>query len=423
MRINHYFALLMMLLLLASNALAIKDWDDLTPEEQKSMLKVTSKVIPLEKNIFASSTVNPIRVNDPFASAGQPVIAEFTLANVGSDFPFNQIPLPADSFALVMAVDKEIGFRSEDGRSIDVLSKMTGLQKFMFITGLGFEVGVSDVTGALSGRTCQYVNVFDNLPKSVQEEVIDLNDNKKPEVYMWDCLKITDEATFEERIEEACEDDGFSRSCLAEINEKSANSILNTNVVALVSDVPKGTCEQARGKTMTSWIAKNVIKCGIGENGLRPGEQVTFKFVVIVPADTPVIQGEDLATSGEIQSEGFTYSASCMKSSNPKACHSIYSAVFPMATDNLLKITLDGMTDLFAVGGCGLNKLWFGSKSSFEACVEAKSTSIDVVGEPIYEGQGTFFVLAPQLDAQLTLVLFGITLSGVVSALSVTRRS
>lgn len=402
-------------------ASAIPEWKDLTPEEQQRMIKVDQKFIPIYEKFIPSSTINPIRVNDPYASAGQPVMIEFTLANVGTEFPFNQIPLPSDAFVLVAAIDKEVGFRTSDGRELDVFSKMSGLQKFIFLTGLGLESSVNTVFATAIGQSCQFIDVFGILSKSVQEDAISRNNNKKPQVFMWDCLKLTDEETFKERVQEKCQDNSYTSACLSEINKQNANSIGNTKVVALVSDLPKGTCEQRRGKTTISYLAKNVIACGIGENGLRPGETVTIRFVAVVPSDTPVLQDEELAKSSEIYPDGFTYSASCLNSQYPKTCHSFYAAVFPMATDNLFKIFLDSSFDLFNVGGCAINKLFYGDGASFEACVEAKATSVDTVGDPIYEGQGTFYVLAPQLQGQVTLVLFGYFIVGLLSSSTLNR--
>jgi len=409
-----------MFLVTVSSALALQ-WDDLTQEQKQNMLSVKRQVTPLESANLPSSTVNPIRIDDPFASAGTPVLVEYTLANVGSEFPFNQIALPPDSFALVISVDKEVGFRTSDGAEIDIFDKMSGLQKFMFLTGLGFEIGVTQLYDTFEGQTCRYVNVYDNLPQSVKDEITIRNDGAPAEVLMWDCLKVMDEEKFEERVDEQCEDQGYSTACLAAINKRATNSITNTVVAALSSDVDQGTCEQVRGATPVSYLSQNVVKCGIGENGLLPGKEVTFRFVIVVPSDTPVLSDEDLARSGEIEQESFTFQASCLKSQFPKNCHTIYAGVYPMATNNVLKVFTQSVTDLFVVGGCGLNKLWFAESTDFEACVEAKSTSIDVVGEPIYEGQGVFFVLAPQLDSRIQLVIIGVAIMGLIGGVLVGR--
>lgn len=406
--------ILVLMLLSVMSAHAVMTWDDLTEIEKKEMFALEQTYTPLSpKNPLASSSVNPIVVNDPFAAPGIPVLVEFTLMNRGTEFPFNQISLPADTYALTMAVDREVGFRTESGSSINILEKMTGIQKFMFITGLGVDITGRTLVDQATGATCQFVDVFNNLPKATQEYVISKNGGKRPDVVpLWDCLRISNQATFEERIQEQCEDDNYNSACLAEINKRDSNAILPSVVVALVSDVPAGKCEQARGKTTASWIAKNVIKCGIGENGLPPGSEVTLKFVITVPSDTPVLSDQDVTSSADISEQSFTYSASCLKSQYPKACHTVYAGVYPMATDNVLSVFVDGTTDLFKIGGCGLNKLWYGSNTDFEACVEARATSIDVVGDPLYEGQGQFYVLGPKLDARITLIMIVFALAG-----------
>ena len=421
------WVILPVLLILFSNLVLAAEFHDLTEDQKRQFFaqSVEQKIIPLKD--FYPSSISTLAIQDPFASAGTPVIAEITISNIGKDFPFNVISLPPDSFVLLMAVDKEVAFRTEDGRVIDVFGpdstlKNKGILKFFYYTGVGLEASVVAAKDSLTGRTCSFVNVYDNLPQSAKEYISDRNSGKSPEaVYAWDCLKITDENKFNEQVKSSCGQEKYNSGCIANINKRDSHAIINTVLVALSSDVPKGTCEVVRGQTVTSFIAKNVVKCGIGTNGLNPGESVTLRFVIIVPSDTPVISGEDLGKSGEAEGSQ-TFQASCQDSQFPKACHTLYAGIYPMATNNLGKLLFEDVVNLFKIGGCGVNKLWYGTATDFTQCVKSRTSSLDAIGDPIWEAQGIFYVLAPQLQGTVQLFLYAVYASGVLSALALTRK-
>ncbi|MFW9872650.1 MAG: hypothetical protein ACFFG0_06065 [Candidatus Thorarchaeota archaeon] len=418
-----FISVLFLLVILSNIVSAVKTFDDLTFEEKQSMLEVKQRVIPLKEII--PSSLSTLQINDPFASPGQPVVAEITLKNIGTEFPFNVIPLPPDAFVLLMGVDREVNFRTTDGRYIDVFGedstlKNKGILKFIYYTGIGLEASVVAAKDTLTGRTCTFVDVYDNLPNSAKEYVREKNNNARPQaIYAWDCLKISDETKFNERIKERCKSEAYDSSCIAEINKRDSHAITNTVLVALSSDVTKGKCEAVRGTTVTSFIAKNVVKCGIGSNGLEPGDSVTLRFFISVPSDTPVIGSSDISREIEASS---SYQSSCIDSQFPKSCHTLYAGIYPMATNNLVKIIKDNIIDVFKVGGCGANKLFFGSSTDFEACVEARTSTLDVVGDPIWEAQGSFFVLAPQIDATVQFFLYFVFASGMIGGASLLRR-
>lgn len=424
MKAKILLGIVMLLVLTAGVSAAVPSWDELSAEEQKAIFNADLSVTELKKNNLASSTVSPIAVNDPFASAGTPVKVQFELKNVGEGFPLNQISLPPNVFALVVSVDREIGYRTADGREIDVFSKMSGLQKFMYLTSIGVESAYDATKGSIQGRQCGFIDVFDNLPKSTQEEIREENGGKAAEVYSWDCLKVTSEENFDDRVKSYCEDTGYTSQCLAELNRDNANALTNTVVALLVEDddLKTGECELARGNTAVGWLAKSTLRCDIGPNGVQPGESVTFEYYIVVPADTPSVNPEEFAESQNEISESRTYQASCLDSDYPRNCHTIYGGVFPVQQDNLLSVLADNAQDLTAVGQCSWKQLWNLGDNDFTSCVRSRSAGVDTVGEPVWEGQGTFYVLGPDLDATVTLILIVAGMLGGLGGLATSRQ-
>ena len=93
-----------------------------------------------------------------------------------------------------------------------------------------------------------------------------------------------------------------------------------------------------------------------------------------------------------------------------------------MKTDNLLSIMVDGVKDQLTVGACSFDKIYNGANTDFTDCVRSRASGISVLGEPIWEGRGTFFVLAPDLAGTVTLVLLASGLVGGLGGYLVTRR-
>jgi len=416
----------LLVFMLLSSAFAVPTYDDLSEEDKLAFtnqaFKVEQKVTAIGRSFLPSSTAQTLAVQDPFASPGQPVMIEFTLSNVGAEFPFNQIPLPADSFALMIAIDPDLNFRTSDGREIDIFEKMNGIEKFLTTSRLGAVKIADEIGSEFTGRQCEFIDIYKHLPKSVQEDIIERNNGKNPDgVFAWDCLRATNEEFFKDTVEDVCGDEGYSSTCLAKINNRGTNALTDNTVVALVSDVPKGTCEAVRGNTVVSFFAQNVVKCGIGSNGLNPGESVTLRFYAVVPSDTPAVNPDNLDSSGEVL-EFTTYSQSCLDSQFPLNCHTIYAGVFPVKTSNLLTWFVDGATNSLTLGSCAFNKLYNGANTDYGDCVKSRASGVSTIGEPIWEGRGTFFVLAPDLAGSVTLVLLATGLVGALGGYLVTRR-
>ena len=388
-------------------------------------------VKPEPKGVISSSlgAIQAIRINNPYAAGGQPVVIEFTLENIGDQlgYPFDKIDLPADVYALQLAVDKDIQVIMADGRRVDVWGMMSGYQKVMFLLGLSNGQFWEQVSKTLEGRSCGYVEMSKYLPNNVRDRLRDMNGGKEANVYSWQCIKIVDMPYFRTAIKGYCGDEVDS-GCISRLNKELGNSVSDVVTVLLSSGtksgLSKGECERPNAGSFWKDIGGylkgnvNVVECAIGETGLRPGDRVTFSFVALVPSDAPSVSPQALNQLTDIKNldgdlyGGYTESASCIGSSNPKACHTVYGAVYPVAQENLISWYGNKLNQVLSLVKCSGSEIWHLGKSSFKGCMATGHSDIDVVGEPVWEGQGIFFVLAPALSASITMILWGVFVAG-----------
>jgi len=379
--------------------------------------------------------VDIIKITNPYAVAGQPVIVEFTLKNIGDTlgFPYDQITLPADVYNLELGVDKDVRVILADGRIIDVWGMMTGMQKIGFLLKLSTSEAVEAITNELKGETCGYVEMTKYLPTDVKDKLQDMNNGKAVRVYSWNCIKVVDMPLFEEEVQSRCKD-GIDSACISKLNLEVGNAITDVVTVLLTSgtesNIEKGACIRPYngGFFKEFWgtvIQKaNVVECSIGRDGLAPGESVTFRFVALVPADAPTISPKALAqlddlktTDGELYG-GYTESASCASSSNPIACHSVYAGVYPAKQKTILSYLVGQVGTALGTLKCGVKWVWDLGKSDFTACQSTiSSQGQQSIGEPLWEGQGIFYVLGAALSASINFILWGAFVSGSLSAI------
>lgn len=376
-------------------------------------IQSSQSFFPLPRGILSSS-IEPLRVNDPFAAQGQPVIIEFTLSNIGDQYgyPFNTIALSPNSYGLVMMVDNQYDrVLLPNGRTIDVWSRMNAWEQFAYALALSTDAFVSEVTGTVEGRGCKYVDVWTHMPKHIQDFITQENDGKKPRaLYMWDCIRITDEQLFNDKVMRFCEGT-IDQSCLAEINQRTY--VGSSLVVALTNTMPKGQCGRPSEKGFWEKLGAAVldrtgyIECGIGENGIQPRESVTFTFIGLVPQDAPVVPPKDFIELSEINA-GVTQSASCANSEFPEACHAIYAGVYPLAKDNLIKAIVDGVVGNLASGFNMIIGTLFNMDLEFahDAALTSGGITSQVVGRPIWEGRGIFYIVGAALKGELTLIIY-----------------
>ena len=400
----------------------------------KPQFNADFNVFPTPEGKISSSLgeIQAIRINNPYAAGGQPVVVEFTLANIGDQlgYPFDKIDLPADVYALQLAVDKDIQVVMADGRRVDVWGMMTGYQKVIFLLGLSNGQFWEQVKKSLEGRTCGYVEMSKYLPQNVRERLQDMNNGKEANVYSWQCIKIVDMPYFRTAIKSYCGSEVDS-GCISRLNTELGNSVSDVVTVLLSSGeksgLTKGQCERPNSgtfwKNLGGYLAGNVnvVECAIGSSGLKPGDRVTFSFVALVPSDAPSVSPQALSQLTEIKNldgdlyGGYTESASCIDSSNPKACHTVYGAVYPVAQENLVSWFGNRVNQVTSLIKCSGNEIWHLGRSSFKGCMATGHSNIDVVGEPVWEGQGIFFVLAPALSATITMILWGVYVAGALT--------
>lgn len=397
---------------------------------------VDTKIYPApEKDTIASSLgrVQPIRINNPYAVAGQPVIVEFTLENIGDQlgFPYDQITLPADTYALELGIDKDIRVILPDGRIVDVWGFMTGMQKVGFLLKLSTAQAITEIKKEIKGGSCGYVEITKYLPNDVNDKLKDLNGGKSARVYSWECINVVDMPLFETEVKSYC-GNSIDSACIAKLNEKVGNAVTDVVTVLLSSGsksgLQKGECERPNSGSFWAGLGgvltnkANVVECSIGLNGLAPGESVTFQFVALVPADTPTLAPQALkelddlkTTDGELYG-GYTESASCIDSSNPTACHSVYAGVYPVAHANLLSYLAGQTGTLLQSLKCGASWIWDLGNNDMKACLSTiSSQGVKAIGEPLWEGQGVFYVVGAALSATINFILWGAFVSGALA--------
>src|SRR3990167_2329303 len=190
------------------------------------------------------SSINKIEVSNPFAAAGQPVVVRFTLANIGDQagFPFNQIPLPPDNYALTLVMDKDLGVVLEDGRVLDIWAEMSSLERMAFVFQTGTSQFYELAKNELKGEQCGYVRMNPHITDRIKNWMKDNAGNKEPNVYTWQCLRIVDKPLFDAQLKSYCKDN-IDNACISRMNRELGSSVSDTVTVLLSSEVPKNTCE------------------------------------------------------------------------------------------------------------------------------------------------------------------------------------
>ena len=252
------------------------------------------------------------------------------------------------------------------------------------------------------------------MPKRIQDIVND-RAGSNIAVYSWECLKIVDLPFFAQELKSYCRDK-IDSQCLAEITRDFGEQISATSTVILSSyessGIPTGECVRAYeaagiiGKAVLKITnRKNIVMCSIGDKGLLPGEAVTFDFVAIVPADAPVIPPAEIDKIQGMK-QGYTQSVACEDSATGQSCHSIYAAVYPMGVENFINWIASRATSVLYVGGCTFTGIF--QEGSTKQCLATRGQNVNAVGQPLWEGAGTFFIIGPVLRGSINLLLFAV---------------
>lgn len=415
------------ILLIAGSSFAeqIEGFKDESEFQEFPQLRVSKKVyeLPSEGTL---SAIEPIRVADPYVTAGQPFIIEFTLENIGDElgFPFNQISLSPDQYALVLMADNQYDkVILPNGTSYDIWGNMDAWEKFNFAFATSLDSFGEYVAKELEGRQCGYVNVWPFIPVRLQNEITQANGGQRPAgLYNWSCIRLVDEDYFNAKVSTLC-GGVMDAKCLAEINNRTY--VGDTIEAGLLSTTAKNTCQRESlhqdfwgrlGGTLTG--RGNFVDCGIGEDGIPPGQEATFTFVGLVPADAPVLSPTEFAEVTEIN-EGYTQSASCLGTDFPENCHTIYAGVYPLRKENLFNTVANGITGILSQGaGIIVSTLYnLDVEAAKDVAVTGGGLIPRAVGEPIWEGRGIFFVVGPGLRGSIQLILMlALVVSGLTGA-------
>jgi hypothetical protein len=388
----------------------------------------SQKQFPIASNPL--SAIEPIRVTDPYVTPGSPFVIEFTLENIGDElgYPFNQIPLTPDNYTLVMMADNQYDkIILPNGSTYDLWGKMNAWEQFSFVIGTSLGA-LSEEVSSVNGKVCKQVNVWSAIPGHLQDDITVANGGKRPSGLLnWSCIKLVEENYFNQKVNSLCKG-VYDAKCLSEINSRTY--VGDTVMVALTSTVPNGTCMrtvdkgfwEALGGAITTRM--NAVECGIGDEGIKPGESRTFTFIGLVPNDTPVLSPTDFTKLSEVNN-GVTQSASCLSSDFPESCHTIYAGVYPTAHDNLIKVIVDvvgGSTSraiTAIIGTLYHMDFEFGK----DQAMASGGITNQVVGKPIYEGRGIFYVVGAGLRGSIQIILMLALITGAITGASFRRKT
>ena len=403
--------------------------------DTKVYLEKEGSPIASSSSILGGDQIDAIKITNPFAAQGQPVIVKFTLENIGDQFgyPYNQIDLPPDNYVLMLGVDKDIGIRDKENRLVDIWGLMSTWERFAYIMVTSSVEFATMVRSELKGEVCGYVDLSKASQlgiKAVPQRILDIVKERtgSERIMVWSCLKITDKPFFATELKAYC-NKNIDSSCMSKISNDFGNSVSDTIQVLLSSsdegEILKGECVRPHsGKGLWGYLKKlalpmidwNIVKCSLGDDGLKPGEKVTFDFVVLVPRDAPVVNPrniDELKFFGDRTEEEavYTFDTVCRDDNpNVKACHSIYAGVYPARTKNWLNVIGKGFTNSLKLGSCTISGIFTSAKIS--TCSQGKGFDINAVGEPIWEGSGIFYIVGPVLKATIEMVLWAAALAG-----------
>ncbi len=339
-------------------------------------IKVTKTVKTMEGVVISSAvggTLEAIRIDNPFAAPGQPVLVELTLSNVGTQYPFNLIPLPPNQYAFVMTLDPvdKVLYKKEDGTydryDMNKIKWGSWFGSDWFAKGVYLlKKSLRDFKEVTSEDLCKYVEVGDLFPdfakqrfvydnyenemedrhgRISEKNFIDKIDDEDledffPAVYEWECIRSVDRESFETEIQDEYCGSTITMGCMGEYMQDNIGKLKTSSFVILTDEVGEGTCEYDQGDGVTY--------CGVGQDGICPegsesycdgDSSYTYEFVMLVPADAPALSPQEfdiLVNSGDILGDfktnsatgeqynfGFTQSATCPDDDYSGACHTL----------------------------------------------------------------------------------------------------
>lgn len=441
-------------------------------------IKMTQDIRAADGTAIASSVggdLEAIRIDNPFAAPGQPVLVDLTISNIGAQYPFNIIPLPPNQYAFVVTIDPvdKILYKKEDGTygRYDLNDVAWGSWFGSSWVSKGWyylKKAIADFNVATSEDICKYVEVGDMFPDYAKKtfvwdnyrsemlerhgrvtdnnfaDKIDDSDIKEffPAVFEWQCIRSVDRESFEQEVEEYC-GNTITLGCVGAYMKDHVGKLKTSSFVLLTDEVQEGKCEYDPDDGVTY--------CGVGSDGICPpgntacqGESsYTYQFVLLVPADAPALSPQEFeslindgtiqgdfkqsATTGETYQFGFTESATCPDDDFSGGCHTLnvrVQAVNKNGLTTFFKKAL-GWGGAGTIGGLIAGATPLGAAFGIGVGV-IKGIMVwgdyELIGAPIYEGQGIFYVVAPALKVAALFTLWLAIAAGTVGTLYATRR-
>lgn len=449
----------------------------------KPEIQVTKKTYTESGTQIGSSVgggLDPIRIDNPFVAPGQPVLVELTISNVGAQYPFNLIPLPPEQYGFVVTIDPvdEILYKTGDGtyeryNINDVKWGSWFGSDWASKSWYYLRKGIADFKEVTGDDLCKYVEVgslfpdfakkrflFDSYRNEMEERHGSLTEDNYqdkitdkdiedyfPAVYEWECIRSLDRESFENEVKKDYCGDTLTMGCMAEYMNDNIGKLKTSSFVMLTNQVPEGTCQYSDDDGITY--------CGVGRDGICPPgtegtcqgqSEYTFEFVMLVPADAPALSPQEferLVNNGNIQGDfitdpatgeqynfGFTSSAVCPGDDYSAGCHTLNVRVQPTNKAGLKQVFQKGISGAAfggtggAVLGGGIGAILGSIGGAIVGIVKGVMTygDIELIGAPIYEGQGIFYVVSPALKVTATFTLYLAVLAGGSLAFVVGRR-
>jgi len=290
------------------------------------------------------------------------------------------------------------------------------------------------VTLVKDDAKCVPYSEFKELLAKSNEEI------SKVWIYRWNCIKLMwadlyDDVYVEMR-RDACKGVEDTDKCFATLDEMIENGSIRRyiamhgiygagtgfgektfNPVGGSSVIACALTDDTAGEINTyGMFGKDMRICGIGGEGLKPGDKASFEFYVLVPADAPSgALPEDLVEQlggskeyVEIKSVWSSCRDVSARGINAGNCHEIMAMIAPARHDRYpFKGTFSCAKDSFSINP-------FKFFSNFRLCMENMQT-FEKTGPPIAVASGVFFVIAPKIRFSMTFLMWGMFAAGVAA--------
>lgn len=366
----------------------------------KPRVSVSQTVV--KPSLQAPLSFEGVKINNPWTAPGQTAIAYITVRNIGDQagYPYNVIPLAPNQYTLGVGADvrqgdcamqKALADKSDDEYvcydELDWLSKI----------GIGFQIFSGKAYKSFAPKSCIWVPITVSKQKDGQTVT--------GTYYYFDCIKIIPYEGFEQFVKPAC-GDTIDEKCIANVNDQYVGAAPSMSYAELSSDVQVGTCKNTGSTNVLGvTLSKGRWECGVPNVGIMPGEEVEYKFAMLVPNNAP-IAGE-IPTS--VYDKGFSQSLSCQYVGGGPNCHELYLAIYPSDYESLASAVGGFISNLGSSGTCAWKYVASLGNIDWNTCMAGQAAGTGILaltGGPLVEDQGIFFTVGPQIQFLVTIVLW-----------------